>query len=40
MDTKTIEEIKNINKLKSKYNCLTCEIVVPENFEEPPACIL
>lgn len=34
MDFRDIEEYQKLNRLKSKYDCLVCEIVVPRKLEE------
>lgn len=34
MDFRDIEEYQRLNRLKSKYNCLVCEVVITEKLEE------
>lgn len=34
MDFRDIEEYQKLNRLKSKHNCLVCEVVIPEKLEE------
>lgn len=34
MNFRDIEEIQKLNRLKSKCNCLVCEVVIPEKLEE------
>lgn len=36
MDYREIEQIQKVNKLKSKNDCLVCEVVVPEKFTDGP----
>lgn len=39
-DLKVIQERQRLNRLKSKFECLTCEVVVPKGLEEHPMSIL
>lgn len=40
MNMKAIEEIQRLNRLKSKYECITCEVVVPKELREHPMSIV
>ena len=40
MDFRDIEEYQKLNRLKSKHNCLVCEVVVPEKMKEGMASVV
>lgn len=40
MNLKAIEEMQRLNRLKSKYECMTCEVVVPKDIAEHPMSIV
>lgn len=39
-DLKQMEESQKLNRIKSQYECITCEIVVTKGFKHPPMSIV
>lgn len=40
INLKEMEEKQRLNRLKSKYECVTCEVVVPKDMIEEPMSIV
>lgn len=39
-DYRKIQEMQRINTIKEKNNCLVCELVITEEFKEPPISVV